>query len=363
MKHLLKVLTATLLAFSVENLTYAGDQVVKIYNWSDYISDSTIDNFKTLTGIRVIYDVYDSNEILEAKLLSGQSGYDIVVPTSDFLARQIRAGAYQKLDRSKIPNWKNLDPALLKTLDNYDPGSEYSVPYQWGTSGIAYNQGKVKAILGTDAPVDSYDLVFNPKYTKKLASCGISVLDSANEILPLVLNYMGLNPNSTNPEDYVKARALLSKVRGDITYFHSSRYITDLANGDLCVAIGWSGDAFQAKARAEEANNGQVIKYSIPKEGTAVWADMMAIPKDAKNVDAAHAWINYILDPKVGADITNLIWYSSPNKASLPYIHEEIRNNPGIFPSKETKLFTFAVLPNRIVRIMNREWSLLKAGR
>ncbi len=340
----------------------AAAETVRVYNWSDYIAEDTIEKFTAATGIDVTYDVFDSNEVLEAKVLSGQSGYDIVVPTTDFMARQIKAGAYQKLDKSKIPNLKNLDPELLKSLDNYDKGGEYSVPYQWGTNGVGYNVAKVQEILGDDAPTDSWDLVFDPKYADKLKDCGITMLDSASEILPLAMNYLGLDPNSKNPADYEKAQELLMKVRPDITYFHSSRYISDLANGEICVSVGWSGDIFQAASRAEEAENGIEISYYIPKEGTLMWADMMVIPKDAKNVDAAHAWINFILEPKIGAELTNYIWYGSPNKASEEFIDEEILSDPGIYPPKGTKLFTNETMPMKIDRVMTRIWTAIKKG-
>lgn len=341
---------------------FAAEKTVKIYNWSDYIAEDTIPKFQESTSIKVSYDVFDSNEVLEAKVLSGQSGYDIVVPTSDYLARHIKAGAYQKLDKSKIPNWKNLDPELMKNLENYDPSNEYGVPYQWGTTGIGYNVAKVTEVLGEDAPVDSWDLLFDPKYTAKLKSCGIAILDSGSEVLPLALQYLGLDPNSKKAGDYKKAQELMLKIRDDVTYFHSSRYISDLANGDICVAIGWSGDVFQAAARAEEAENGVEVGYSIPKEGTAMWADMMAIPKDSNNVEEAHAWINYVLEPKPGADITNYVWYGSPNLASKEFIDPEILEHPGIYPPAGTKLFTFEVLPQKIERVMNRTWTAIKTG-
>lgn len=361
MKTIAKSLMGAAIAVSVSGAAIADE--VRIYNWSDYIAEDTIDNFTKETGIKVTYDVFDSNEVLEAKVLSGQSGYDVVVPTSDYLARHIKAGAYQKLDKSKIPNWNNLDKDLLNALENYDPGNEYGVPYQWGTTGIGYNVAKVEAILGEDAPTDSWDLIFDPKYSSKLKECGISVLDSAGEVLPLVLHYLGLDPNSKSRGDYDKAEEKMLSIRDNIRYFHSSRYISDLANGDICVAIGWSGDVFQAAARAEEAENGVEIAYYIPKEGTAMWSDMMAIPKDAKNVEEAHKWINFILDPKVGADLTNYVWYGSPNKAAKQHIDEEILSDPGIFPPEGTKLFTFEVLPNKVNRIMTRTWTSIKSGK
>lgn len=361
MKVVVKTLLSAAVAATVSSVALA-DGVVRVYNWSDYISEDTLDKFTAATNISVTYDVFDSNEVVEAKVLSGQSGYDIVVPTSDFVARHIIAGAYQKIDKSKIPNWGNLDQELLASLENYDPGNQYGVPYQWGTTGIGYNVGMVEAILGEDAPTDSWDLLFDPQYSSKLAQCGIAVLDSGGEIIPLVLNYLGLDPNTRTTGDYKKVEEAMMKIRPYITYFHSSRYISDLANGNICLAVGYSGDVFQAVARAEEAENGHEIAYYIPKEGTSFWADMMAIPKDSRNVEQAHAFINFILDPQIGADITNYVWYGSPNKAAEAFIDPEILNDPGIYPPEGTKLFTSQVLPNNVTRVRNRTWTTVKSG-
>ena len=365
MKTISKTLIATALASLVAGYSLAADRVVRVYNWSDYIAEDTIANFEAATGIKVVYDVYDSNEVLEAKVLSGNSGYDIVVPTSDFMARQIKAGAYQKLDKSKLPNWKNLDKDLLASLDNYDPGNQYGVPYEWGTTGVGYNVNKIKEIFGdqADSLIGSWDLVFKPENLKKLSSCGVGFLDAESEIIPAVLQYLGLDPNSTDPKDYDKAGELLMSLRDSITYFHSSRYISDLANGDICVAIGWSGDVFQAQARASDADNGVEIGYYIPKEGAAMWSDMMMIPKDARNVAEAHEFINYILKPKVSADITNYVWYGNPNTAAREFIDPEILNDPGVFPVAGTRLFTFKVLPQKIERIRTRTWTKVRTGK
>ncbi|WP_020410895.1 polyamine ABC transporter substrate-binding protein [Hahella ganghwensis] len=364
MKKLNKPIAVTAL-FTAMTIGFTAEaREVRVYNWSDYIAEDTLANFEKETGIKVVYDVFDSNEVLEAKVLSGQSGYDVVVPTSDYMARHIKAGAYQKLDKSKLPNWKNLDQDLLKSLNNYDDGNQHGVPYQWGTTGVGYNVAKVQEALGEDAEslIGSWDMVFKPENLKKLNSCGVAILDSASEVLPLVLQYLGLDPNSLKASDYDKAEELMLSIRPYVTYFHSSRYISDLANGDICVAIGWSGDVFQAAARAEEAENGVEVAYFIPKEGTAMWSDMMNIPKDAKNVEEAHIFINYILDPKVSANITNYVWYGSPNKAAREFIDEEILADPGIFPPEGTELFTFAVLPNKIERLMSRTWTKIKSG-
>lgn len=362
MKKLHKTVALTALAASVAGAALAEDRVVRIYNWSDYIGPDTLENFTAETGIETVYDVYDSNDILEAKVLSGQSGYDLVMPTTDYMARQIQAGAYQKLDKSLIPNWDNLDADLMARLENYDPGNQYGVPWQWGTTGIGYNVDKIQEILGDDAPIGSWSLVFEPEYASQLAECGITMLDSPDEVYANVLQYMGLNPNSLSAADYNAATKKLMEVRPYIQYFHSSRYITDLANGDVCVSIGWSGDVFQAMWRAEEAENGVSVDYYIPREGAPLWADMMVIPADSRNVEAAHAFINYVLQPQPAADITNYVWYGSPVEAAEPYIDPEILNNPGIYPEEGTELFSFEVLPTSVQRLMTRSWTRLKSG-
>jgi len=341
-----------------------ADQTVRIYNWSDYIAEDTIPNFTEQTKIKVVYDVFDSNETLEAKLLSGNSGYDVVVPTSNFLSKQIKAGAFQKLDKSKLPNLVHLDPILMKQLQKADPGNEYAIPYMWGTNGIGYNEKKVKEILGEDAPLNSWDLVFNPKYASKLTKCGIAMLDSADEIMPLALNYIGLPPDSTNKDDYKKAKAMLMQVRPYVTYFHSSKYIGDLANGNICVAIGYSGDVMQAADRADEAENGQVIKYSIPKEGSVLWFDMMAIPVDARSPQNALTFMNYIMEPKVSASITDYVSYANPNKDATALADPEITGNPSIYPDEATmqRLWVDDSLPKKVLRVRTRAWNDFKTG-
>ncbi|WP_373185617.1 extracellular solute-binding protein [Halopseudomonas sp.] len=353
---------ACVMAFSS---TALAEEVVNVYNWSDYIAEDTLEEFHKETGIRVVYDVFDSNEVLEAKLLSGSSGFDIVVPSNQFLGKQIKAGAFMPLDRSRLDNWDNLDPVLLKALETNDPGNQYAFPYLWGTTGIGYNEAKVKAVLGDDAPVNSWDLVFKPENMEKLAECGVAFLDAPAEVIPSALFYQGLNPNSTNPDDYEQAEALMQSVRPHIRYFHSSKFITDLANGDICVAVGWSGDILQAASRAEEAGNGEVVKYAIPKEGAAMWFDMMVMPIDAKNVDSAYVFLDYILRPEVIADVTNYVAYANGNKASLPMVDKEVLNDPGVYPSDETlnKLFTLAELPANIERVRTRAWTRIKSGR
>ena len=337
---------------------------VHIYNWSDYIGETTLADFQKETGIKPVYDVFDSNETLEGKLLAGRTGYDVVVPSNHFLGKQIKAGAFQTLDKSKLTNYSNLDPVLLKRLEQNDPGNQYAVPYLWGTNGIGYNVDKVKAVLGLDK-IDSWDVVFEPQNIKKLHSCGVAFLDSADEMMPTVLNYMGLNANSTNPEDYKKAEAKLLAVRPYVTYFHSSKYIADLANGDICVAIGFSGDMFQAKARAAEAGKGMNIAYSIPKEGGALWFDMLAIPKDAANAKEAHAFINYLLKPEVIAQVSDSVGYANPNPGSDKLMEQSIRTDESVYPPQAVldKTYVSTELPPNIQRLMTRSWTKVKSGK
>ncbi|MEI7050929.1 polyamine ABC transporter substrate-binding protein [Pseudomonas koreensis] len=337
---------------------------VHIYNWSDYIGETTLADFQKETGIKPVYDVFDSNETLEGKLLAGRTGYDVVVPSNHFLGKQIKAGAFQKLDRSQLPNYSNLDPVLLKRLEQNDPGNQYAVPYLWGTNGIGYNVEKVKAVLGIDK-IDSWSVLFEPENIKKLHSCGVAFLDSADEMMPTVLNYMGLNANSTNPKDYAKATDKLLAVRPYVTYFHSSKYIGDLANGDICVAIGFSGDIFQAKHRAEEAKKGVNIAYSIPKEGGALWFDMLAIPKDSSNVKEAHAFINYLLKPEVIAQVSDYVGYANPNPGSDKLMEQSIRTDEAVYPPQAVldKTYVSVELPPNIQRLMTRSWTKVKSGK
>jgi putrescine transport system substrate-binding protein len=287
-----------------------------------------------------------------------------VVPSNHFLGKQIKAGAFQKLDKSQLTNYANLDPALLKRLEKNDPGNRYAVPYLWGTNGIGYNVDKVKEVLGVDH-IDSWAVLFEPENMKKLASCGVSFMDSADEMLPAVLNYMGLNPNSTNPDDYKKAEEKLLKVRPYVTYFHSSKYISDLANGNICVAAGFSGDVFQAKARAAEAGKGVNIAYVIPKEGGNLWFDVLAIPKDASNVKEAHAFINYLLQPEVIAQVSDYVGYAYPNPGADKLMEQSIRTDEAVYPPQAVLDRTFVnfELPPKVQRLMTRSWTKVKTGK
>lgn len=357
-KTLLAVTTLTVMGTAV------AEPTVRVYNWSDYVGETTLEDFQKATGITPVYDVFDSNETLEGKLLAGHTGYDVVVPSSNFLAKQIKAGAFQKLDKSQLPNWQNLDPALLKQLEKSDPGNQYGVPYLWGTNGIGYNVDKVKAALGTDK-LDSWAILFEPENLKKLSKCGVSFMDSPDEVYPAVLQYLGLDPNSTNPDDYKKAEAQLLKVRPYITYFHSSKYISDLANGNICVAFGYSGDVFQARSRAEEAKKGVNIGYAIPKEGANLWFDLLAIPKDAKNVREAHAFINYLLQPEVIAKVSDYVGYANPNPKAGELMNAELRQDETVYPPQAVmdKLYVMKELPPQILRLETRSWTRVKSGK
>jgi putrescine transport system substrate-binding protein len=358
-----KTLTAVAVTLGVAGAVQAAP-TVHIYNWSDYIGETTLEDFQKATGIKPIYDVFDSNETLEGKLLAGRSGYDLVVPSNHFLGKQIKAGAFQKLDRSLLTNWQNLDPALLKQLETNDPGNLYAVPYLWGTNGIGYNAEKIKAVLGVDT-IDSWAAVFEPDNMKKLSACGVAFLDSADEMIPAVLKYLGKDPNSTDADDYRVAEEKLLAVRPYVTYFHSSKYIGDLANGDICVAVGFSGDILQAADRAEEAGKGVEITYAIPKEGANLWFDMMAIPADAKNVKEAHTFINYLLDPAAIAKVSDYVGYANPNLKAGELMDQDVRNDESVYPPQAVldNLFISAELPPKVQRLMTRSWTKVKSGK
>ncbi|GAB6388786.1 polyamine ABC transporter substrate-binding protein [Stutzerimonas marianensis] len=356
-------LKSLIVAVAVSGAVSAQAASVHIYNWSDYIGETTLEEFEKETGIKPVYDVFDSNETLEGKLLAGRTGYDVVVPSNHFLGKQIKAGAFQKLDRSKLPNWENLDPSLLKQLEKNDPGNAYAAPYLWGTNGIGYNVEQVTTALGIEK-VDSWAVIFEPENAKKLAGCGIALLDSADEMIPAMLNYLGLDPNSENPDDYAKAEAKLLEIRPYVRYFHSSKYVSDLANGNICIAAGFSGDVFQAAARADEAGKGIDIAYSIPKEGGNLWFDMLAIPADAQNVEQAHTFINYLLKPEVIASVSDYVGYANPNVKADALMDQEVRNDPAVYPPQAVldRLYVSAELPPKVMRLMTRTWTKVKSG-
>ena len=354
---------ATAVVALVTGAAWAQERVVNVYNWSDYIDESIIEDFTKETGIKVVYDVFDSNEILETKLLAGGSGYDIVVPTSNFLVRQIAVGVYQKLDKSKLPNLSNMWDVVTERVAKYDPGNEYSINYMWGTVGLGYNQKKVQEALGIEK-IDSWDVFFNPEKLAKLADCGVYVLDSPTDIIPTTLKYLGLDPESTTAEDLAKVEETLLKLRPYIRKFHSSEYINALANGDICLAIGWSGDVFQARDRAAEADQGVVVDYVIPKEGAEMWFDQMAIPADAKHVEEAHEFLNYMMKPEVAAKATNYVYFPNGNKASQEFIEKEIMEDPAIYPDEATLagLFTVSPYDPKTQRTVTRIWTKIVTG-
>lgn len=343
----------------------AADSVLNVYNWSDYIAKDTIANFEKENSIKVKYDVYDSDDTLQAKLLTGRAGYDIVVPTSSYAGKQIQAGIFQKLDKSKLPNLKHLDPTLMALIAGADPGNQYLVPWAYGTDGLGYNVTKVRAILGKDVDLANWDILFKPEYAAKLKSCGISMLDQGSEIFPNVLKYMGKSPDSVNPADYQEAFELLKKIRPFIGQFNSSGYINDLAGGDICMAFGWSGDVTIAKHRAKEAGKSYEIGYFIPHQGAGIWFDTMAIPKDAPHPEAALKWINYIETPEVHAAITNEVFYPNANLEAKKFVKPDVANDPAVYPPPEVAktLFLMKPQPAEILRLENRLWAQFKSGR
>jgi putrescine transport system substrate-binding protein len=351
--------------FLLINSAMAEQPTVNIYNWNDYFAEDTLEKFEAATGIKPVLDLYDSNEVLEAKLLAGHSGYDLVFPTArPFAARHIKAGIYQKQDRNKLPNWKNLDTDLLKTLDDIDAGNQYLAPFMWGTTGLGINPQKIAAILGDNAPTDSWALVFDPKISSQLKACGISLMDDSTEVFAAALAYLGKDPNSTDKMDLQAAQKLIEGARPNIRYFHSSQYINDLANGDLCVAHSYSGDTLQAGDRAAEANNGIEVAYVVPREGAVLWVDVMAIPSDAPHPAEAAAFVNFLLDPEIIADVSNYVNYANGNAAATPLLDEGVRNNPGIYPSDAVrqKLFVLKERSDKEIREINRMWTRTKAN-
>ncbi|WP_349437313.1 polyamine ABC transporter substrate-binding protein [Pararhizobium sp. A13] len=354
---------AALILTGSASLATAQERVVNVYNWSDYIDASILEDFTKETGIKVVYDVFDSNEILETKLLAGGTGYDVVVPTATFLQRQIAAGVFQKLDKSKLPNLSNMWDEITTRVATYDPGNEYAIDYMWGTTGIGYNVEKVKQILGTDEK-PTWDVLFKPEVAAKFKDCGIHLLDSPTDVVPSVLAYLGLNPDSHAPDDLAKAEELLLQIRPYVRKFHSSEYINALANGDICLALGYSGDIFQARDRAAEAKAGVTVDYSIPPTGAQMWFDVMAIPADAPHLAEAHEFLNYIMKPEVIAKASDFVFYANGNKASQQFISKEVIEDTAIYPPADVmkKLFTTTPFDAKSQRVLTRMWTKVVTG-
>jgi putrescine transport system substrate-binding protein len=342
-----------------------AQHVVNFYNWSDYIEPSVLTDFSKQTGIKVRYDTFDSNDTLEAKLLAGKSGYDVVVPSAYFLARQIQAGIFLKLDKTLLPNLVNAWPEIAGRLAGYDPGNQYAVNYMWGTTGIGFNVKSMHQVFGTEGRIDSWDDVFDPARIAKFKNCGVHILDSSDDIVPAALHYIGLDPNSSDPGDLQQAADLLAKISPYVRKFHSSEYLNALATGEICLAVGFSGDIKQAQRRAADAKSGIAVGYSIPQEGAQLWFDNLAIPRDAANVAEAHALINYLLKPEVAARNTNFISYANGNLASQEFIDKAILDDRTIYPDAATmaKLYTITAHDQKTQRLINRLWTRIKTGR
>jgi putrescine transport system substrate-binding protein len=358
----LTALAALSLAFAAP--VEAQNRVVNVYNWSDYVDPQMLEDFTAETGIRVVYDTYDTNEIVETKLLAGRSGYDIVVPSGPFIERLVRAGVFAPLDKDKLSNLDNIWPEIAARTEVYDPGNAHSVNYMWGTTGIGINVAMVRERLG-EAEVNTWDLLFDPEIAAKLQDCGIHVLDAADDMFPTALSYLGLDPNSRDSGELEQAAQLLSGMSPFVQKFHSSEYINALANGDICLAVGYSGDILQARDRAEEVGSNVEVEYIVPREGALMWFDSFAIPADAPNVEEAHAFIDFMLRPEVAAANTNYVAYASGNLAAKEFVDDEILNDPGVYPDDEKmqRLFTNVAYDERTQRVVNRHWTRIKTGR
>ena len=357
----LAFLTILLLA---GNADAADQNVVRIYNWSDYIAPGVLDEFTRETGIQVIYDTFDSDEALEAKLLAGHTGYDVVVPSAAFLQPEIRAGVFLKLDRTKLPNWKNLWPAVMRRLAVYDPGNQYAVNYMWFTTGIAYNAAEAKKRFRGHAP-DSWDILFKPQEIRKFADCGVYMLDRPEAVLTSALRYLRLNPDSKNPVDIQRAADVVLRVKRYVKKFRSSKYINALANGDICLALGRGGESLQARDRAAAASNGVDVDYVIPKEGGLMSLDNLAIPKDAPDPESALKFINFLMRPDIAARNTNATGFANGVLASKPFVEKNIRDNPAVYPptSIMQRLYTVTMNAPPLQKMIEREWLRVKRGR
>lgn len=359
----LPVLAALLALAATPALAQGGS--VNVYNWSDYIAEDQLKIFQSDTGIRVNYTTYDSNEILDAKLRTGRSGYDVVVPTaSPFFVRQLAANLYLPLDRTKLKNWNNLDPEILAALAKYDSGNTHGIPWMWGTTGIGYNVAEIKKRM-PDAPVDSLRMIFDPAVVSKFKDCGVMVLDSATDVLPAALKYLGLDPDSKNPEDLARAADVVKAVRPFIRKFHSSEYLNALAGGNICLAFGFSGDIFQARDRAAKAKDKREIAYAIPKEGSLLWIDVAGIPKDAPNPANALRFLDFLLEPKVAAASSELTGYANGNKAAFALLPKDISGNPLIYPPADVRnrFYTITAGTPEQTRDRTRLWTTVKTGR
>jgi len=357
-------LIAAVIAFS-PSPAIAAERTVNFYNWSNYMAPGVLEDFTRETGIKVVYDTFDANETLETRLLAGKSGYDLVVPTAYFLQRQIKASVFQKLDKSKLPNLANAWPVVTARLAIYDPGNQYAANYMWGTTGIGYNVKMVQKILGPDAKIDSWDVVFKPENLAKFKDCGVHMLDSADDVFPAALSYLGLDPNSTKQADMEQAADLVVKIRSSVRKFHSSEYLSALATGEICLVVGWSGDIMQARSRAAEAKNDIAVGYAIPKEGAQMFFDNFAIPADAKNVAEAYELINYLYRPEVAAKNSNFLSYANGNLASQKFVDPKILDDKNIYPDDATlaKLFVITARDPSTQRVINRLWTKVKTGR
>ena len=344
------------------------EKILNVYNWADYIAEDTIRNFESETGIKVRYDNFDSNEALHAKLVAGKSGYDVVVPGSHFAKMQIDGGLLMKLDKSKLPNLKNVDPAIQAQLAKLDPGNEHVVDWLWGYTTVGINTDKVKKALGSlPMPDNAWDLVFDPKYASKLKSCGVSFLDTASEVIPIALKYIGKDPHSKNADDYKAVSAMLKTVRPYVTRFagSGSDYIDQMARGQLCAVVGWSGDILIAKDRSKKAKRPQQLEVLLPKMGGLLFFDVMAIPSDAPHPDNAHKWINYILRPEVHASLTNAVFYANPNKEARKFVKPEIANDKAVFPDEAAmaSMIPPGVPDQATRRLITRTFTNFKANR
>ena len=337
---------------------------VRVYNWSDYIDEELLTKFEEETGLELIYDVFDSNEVLETKMLAGSSGYDVVVPTGTFLRRQITAGVFQPLDTAQLPNMDNMWDVIAARTAAYDPDNAYSINYMWGTTGLGVNVGKVTEILGADAPIGSLSLIFDPGNMEKLAECGVHFLDAPTEMIPAALTYAGMESDAKDADALTKAEEVLTAVRPHVQKFHSSEYINALANGDICVAFGWSGDILQARDRAAEAGNGVEIAYTAPSEGALMWFDQMAIPADAPNPEGAHTFLNFIMDAQNMAQASNYVYYANGNEASKEFLEEEVIGDTAIYPDAAAleNLYTVTPWGVREQRNLTRLWTKIKSG-